>query len=81
MYGGTKAISFTLRPVYPLGKNLWWPQDMRLDSKRRRSRHYEDEINITALSGMEPDSSAIHPVAVSILTPLFKIKPSANGVP
>jgi hypothetical protein len=32
------VVSFTLRPLYPQGKSLWYPLDRRLTEKEIRQR-------------------------------------------
>jgi hypothetical protein len=39
------VVSFTPRPLYPSGKNPWYPLDRRLGRPQNRSRHGGEEKN------------------------------------
>jgi hypothetical protein len=51
------VVSFTSRPLYPLGKISQYPLDRRLGGPHSQSGHCEIEKNFLPLSEVEPRSS------------------------
>jgi hypothetical protein len=60
--------SFTLRPLYPQGKNPWYPLDRKLSGLQSRSGRGGEEKNTQPLPGLEPP--IIQPVAQRYTTKL-----------
>jgi hypothetical protein len=48
------VVSFTIRPLYPQGKSLWYQLDRRLGEPQSRSGRGGDEKNSQSLPGLEP---------------------------
>jgi hypothetical protein len=46
--------SFTARPLYPQGKNPWYPLDRKLGGPQSRSGHGGEEKNSQSLPRLEP---------------------------
>jgi hypothetical protein len=55
------VVSLTPRPLYPQGKNPWYPLDWRLGIPHSRSRNGGEEKNSQPLLGLEPPT--IKPIA------------------
>jgi hypothetical protein len=49
-----EASSFTLRPLYPQGKNPCHPMDRRLGEPQSRFGHGGEQKNSQPLPGLEP---------------------------
>jgi hypothetical protein len=64
------VVSFTPRPLYPQGKNPWYPLDRRLGGLQSRSGRGGEEKNSQPLSGLE--RPIIQPVAQRYTTDLSK---------
>jgi hypothetical protein len=47
------VVSFTVRPLYPQGKNPWYPLDRTLGGPQSRSGRGGEEKNSQPLSGLE----------------------------
>jgi hypothetical protein len=50
------VVSFTPRPLYPQGKNPWYPLDMRLGGPQSRSGRGGEEKNSQPPPGIEPSN-------------------------
>jgi hypothetical protein len=48
------VVSFTPRPLYPKGKNPWYPWDRTLGGPQSRSGRAGEEKNSQPLPGIEP---------------------------
>jgi len=48
------VVNFTPHPLYPWGKNTWYPQDRRLGGPQSRSVHGDEEKNSQPPPGIEP---------------------------
>jgi hypothetical protein len=59
------------QPLYPQGKNTWYPMDRRLDRSQSRSGHGGEEKISQPLKGF--DSPVIQPVAQRYTTELSRI--------
>jgi hypothetical protein len=64
----TWVFSFTPQPLYPQGKNLWYPLDRRLGGPQSRSGRGGEEKNSQPLPGLE--SPIIQSVAQRFTTEL-----------
>jgi hypothetical protein len=76
---GTKCgwvVSFTPRPLYPLGKSPWYPLDRRLGGHQSHSGLGWDKKNSQPLSGLEPP--IIQLVAERYTTDLSRLLSTRN---
>jgi hypothetical protein len=64
------VVSFTPRPLYPQGKNPWYPLDRRLGRPQSRSERGGEEKNSQPLPGFKPP--IIQPVAQLYTTELSR---------
>jgi len=48
------VVSFTPHPVYPMGKNHWYPLDGRLGGPQNWSEHCREEKDTLPLPAIEP---------------------------
>jgi hypothetical protein len=61
------VVSFTSRPLYPQGKNPWYPLNRRLGGPQSRSGRGGEEKNSQPLPGLEPSD---HPTWSPAVMPL-----------
>jgi hypothetical protein len=64
-------VSFTPRPLYPQGKNPWYPLDRMLGGPQRRSERGGEENNSQTPSELEP--LITQPVVQRYTTELFRL--------
>jgi hypothetical protein len=64
-------VRFTPRPLYPQGKNPWYPLDMRLGGIKSRSGHGGKENISQPLPGREPP--IIQPIAQRYIAELSRL--------
>jgi hypothetical protein len=57
------VVSFTLRPLYPRGKELREPLDRRLGGPQRRSGRLGEKKILVPIGSQTPDPLAVQPVA------------------
>jgi hypothetical protein len=67
------VVSFTLRPLYPQGKSLWYPLDRMLGGPQNLSEHGGEEKNSQPLPKIEPPIS--QPIAQRYTTELSRFYP------
>jgi hypothetical protein len=65
------VVSFATQPLYPQGKNPWYPLDKRLGELQRRSGRGGEEKNSQPLPGLE--LPIIQPVAQRYTTELSRL--------
>jgi hypothetical protein len=65
------VVSFAPRPLYPQGKNPWYPLDRRLGGPQSRFGQGGGEKNSQLLPGLEPP--IIQPVAQRYTTELSRL--------
>jgi hypothetical protein len=65
------VVSFTPRPLYPQGKNPWYPLDRRVGGPQSRSERGGEDKNSKPLQGLEPP--IFQPIAQRYTTELSRL--------
>jgi hypothetical protein len=74
------VVSFIPWPLYPWGKNPWYPLDKRLVESQSQSGCCGLEENLMPLPGIEPELSSLYPITIPTEL-ISKVKVEGEVIP